>query len=110
MEPKIKEALYYVKANGKSDCEDWLNNLRDQQGRAIIRTRIRRLGRGNPGDHRFVGKGVWELKIEFGPGYRVYYGEDGDRFVILLWGGDKSTQKKDIRKAQDYWLDYTRRQ
>lgn len=106
MEPIIKEARYYVAPKGKSPCENWLNNLRDRQGRAIIRARIRRLELGNHGEHRYVGHGVWELKISFGPGYRVYYGEDGDRLVILLLGGDKSTQNKDIKKAQDYWSEY----
>ena len=65
----------------------------------MIRARIRRLELGNPGRHRSVGQGVWELKIDHGPGYRVYYGEDGGTLVILLCGGDKSSQARDINRV-----------
>ena len=108
METRRREARYYVAANGKAPCEEWLENLKDLQGRAIIRTRIKRLEMGNPGPCRLAGQGVLELKINFGPGYRLYYGEDGDTLVILLCGGDKSTQEKDIQKAQEFWDDYRR--
>lgn len=62
---------------------------------------------GNLGHHRSVGHGVHELKIDFGPGYRVYFGQDGDKVVVLLIGGDKKTQAADIKRAQEYWNDYT---
>ena len=80
--------------------KDWLLNLRDRTGRAKIVTRILRLARGNPGDVKSVGGGVFELRISFGPGYRVYYTHRGTRFVVLLCGGDKSSQEQDIRRAK----------
>ncbi len=108
MENKPKEARYYVTANGKAPCEDWIGNLKDRQGRAIIRARIRRLELGNPGLSKSVGNDVMELKIDFGPGYRVYYAEEGNTLVILLCGGDKSSQNQDIKKAHKYWDEYRR--
>ena len=80
---------------------DWINSLKDLAGRARIQVRVDRLVHGNPGTHRILSDGVWELKIDFGPGYRVYYTRRGDRILILLAGGDKSTQKKDIEAAID---------
>lgn len=108
MEIRPKEARYYVTTNSKVPCKDWIESLKDVQGRAIIRSRIRRLELGNPGQFRSVGQGVLELKINFGPGYRVYYGEDGETLVILLCGGDKDTQNKDIKKAHEFWDEYWR--
>jgi putative addiction module killer protein len=78
---------------------DWINSLKDIAGRARIQVRVDRLVHGNPGTHRVLRDGVSELKIDFGPGYRVYYTRRGDRLLILLAGGDKSTQKKDIETA-----------
>src|SRR3990167_4563632 len=79
----------------------WINSLKDIAGRARIQVRVDRLVHGNPGTHRVLSDGVSELKIDFGPGYRVYYTRRGDRLLILLAGGDKSTQKKDIETAID---------
>jgi putative addiction module killer protein len=79
---------------------EWLTNLRDRQGRAKILSRIDRLEEGNPGVTRSVGSGVFEMKIDFGPGYRVYYIHRGEEVVILLCGGDKSTQERDIQRAK----------
>lgn len=70
-----------------------------------ILVRLKRAEQGNFGDHEPVGEGVIELKIDFGPGYRVYLGIDGD-FIILLWGGTKKTQDYDIKKAKEFWRDY----
>jgi putative addiction module killer protein len=78
----------------------WLMDLKDRQGRARILTRIDRLEEGNPGNWRSVGGGVIELKIDFGPGYRVYYVQHGTRLIVLLCGGDKSTQARDIEVAK----------
>lgn len=78
----------------------WLNDLRDRQGRAKILARIDRLEEGNPGKTRSVGAGVVEMKIDFGPGYRVYFLPRGEVVIILLCGGDKSGQKKDIQRAK----------
>ncbi len=77
----------------------WIDNLRDSQGRSRIFVRIERLAAGNPGDVKPVGEGVSELRIDFGPGYRVYYTKREQRIVILLAGGDKSTQATDIKTA-----------
>lgn len=77
----------------------WFNGLRDRNARARIDARIRRLSLGNPGDVEPVGEGVSELRIDYGPGYRVYYVQRGKALVILLAGGDKGTQAQDIKKA-----------
>jgi putative addiction module killer protein len=77
----------------------WLKRLKDQRGRAKILARLDRLLEGNPGDVRWIGEGVTEMRIDFGPGYRVYYTQIGDTYVMLL-AGDKGSQKKDIAKAQ----------
>jgi len=78
---------------------DWINSLEDRTGRARIQVRVDRLVHGNPGQHRNLTGGVSELKIDFGPGYRVYYTERGGDLIVLLAGGDKSTQQEDIKAA-----------
>ncbi|HBY93644.1 MAG TPA: addiction module antitoxin RelB [Chloroflexi bacterium] len=78
---------------------DWFARLRDRQARARIDVRLRRLSLGNPGDVRPVGEGVSELRIDYGPGYQVYFVQRGSALVILLAGGDKHTQDQDIRTA-----------
>jgi putative addiction module killer protein len=78
---------------------DWINSLRDRTGRARIQVRVDRLVHGNPGQHRQLTEGVFELKIDFAPGYRVYYTERGGEILILLAGGDKTSQQRDIRTA-----------
>ncbi|MCC6239131.1 MAG: type II toxin-antitoxin system RelE/ParE family toxin [Phycisphaerales bacterium] len=77
----------------------WIDNLKDKPGRARILMRVDRLIHGNPGTHRNLTEGVSELKIDFGPGYRVYYSIWGDRLLLLLGGGDKSTQRRDVQNA-----------
>jgi len=79
----------------------WLEGLRDRFARARILKRIDRLAQGNPGQWRSVGDGVIEMKIDYGPGYRVYYVSRGNVAVVLLVGGDKSSQERDIRKAKE---------
>ncbi|HEX5958040.1 MAG TPA: type II toxin-antitoxin system RelE/ParE family toxin [Hyphomicrobiaceae bacterium] len=86
--------------------DEWLRALRDVKGRARIDMRIRRLADGNPGDVRPVGKGVSELRIDTGPGYRVYYASRGDALIVLLAGGDKASQPRDIEKALALWEDW----
>ena len=109
IKPGRKEAQYYVASSGQAPFLEWLEGLKDARGRATIKARIRRIEEGNPGHCKAVGSGVYEMKIFFGPGYRVYFGEDGDTLIILLCGGDKSSQRKDIAKAHHYWEDYGRR-
>lgn len=78
---------------------DWINSLKDRAGRARIQMRVDRLVHGNPGQHRVLAGGICELKIDVGPGYRVYYTEQRGVLILLLVGGDKSTQQRDIRTA-----------
>ena len=78
---------------------EWFSSLRDRQAKARIDIRIRRLSLGNPGDVKAVGEGVAELRIDYGPGYRVYFVQHGQTVVILLAGGDKRTQNRDIKAA-----------
>ena len=79
----------------------WIDALKDVQGRARILVRIERLAAGNPGDVKSVGEGVSELRMDFGPGYRVYFKKSGQEIIILLAGGDKGSQEKDIEKAKE---------
>jgi putative addiction module killer protein len=79
---------------------NWIENLRDQRAVARIAIRIDRLTSGNAGDAKSVGNGVSELKIDYGPGYRVYFTRDGDKIIVLLCGGDKDNQSKDIARAR----------
>lgn len=106
MEVSAKEVENYQCPDGSCPFEEWLGSLRDQKARAIIRTRIGRVRLGNLGSCEPVGAGVLELKIDYGPGYRVYFGQVGAKLVILLCGGDKSSQSEDIRRAIEYWEDY----
>ena len=105
----VQEILQYQTAKGKRPFGEWLLSLKDKSVRARILARLDRLILGNFGDTRRVGTGVWELRFHFGPGYRVYFGLDGDKIVILLCGGDKSGQWRDIQHAQECWTDYLRR-
>jgi putative addiction module killer protein len=102
--PKL--LIVYAIPSEKEPFTDWLNDLRDVVGRKRILARIARLEQGNYGDCESVGEGISELRIFFGPGYRVYFGENGDDIVILLCGGDKSSQDQDIQLAKAYWQEY----
>ncbi|MDO5672487.1 MAG: type II toxin-antitoxin system RelE/ParE family toxin [Actinomycetaceae bacterium] len=88
--------------------EDWLNHLKDRQGRLRILARIDRMRTGNLGDVKAVGSGVYELRFTHGPGYRLYFLKDGKRMVLLLIGGDKSTQVRDINTAKQLALEWKR--
>ena len=88
------------------EFRDWIDTLKDRAGRARILVRIDRLIDGNPGQYRDLTDGVSELKIDLGPGYRVYYAQRGTRLLLLLAGGDKSTQQKDIAKAIQLTKDF----
>ena len=103
------EVVEYVTIGGRRPYVEWVRQLEDKRGAAIIRNRIGRLRQGHFGDRRNVGNGVWELRIFFGPGYRVYGIQDGEQIVILLCGGDKDSQSQDIEKAKEYASDYWRR-
>jgi len=99
---------YYLTATNKKPFKEWLDGL-DIGARAKIRVRLDRGKLGNLGKNRSVGEGVYELKIDYGPGYRGYYALNGKTVVLLLIGGDKSTQKKDISLAKAYWQDHKER-
>lgn len=109
MEALEREIEYYETKDGKQPFRDWFFALRDKVARNKIDARIRRVESGNFGHCDPVGEGVLELKIDVGPGYRVYFGLVGNKVVILLNGGDKSSQRNDIKTAHEYWADYRRR-
>lgn len=102
----MKKLLFYETKTGKFPLKDWLRELKDVQARQRIQDRLFRITIGNFGDHKSVGGGVQELRMTFGSGYRIYYAEDGDTIVVLLCGGDKKTQPKDIKQALGFWSDY----
>ena len=96
--------LIYITRTGKEPFSVWHDNL-DIKTRAIIRTRLDRIRLGNFGDSKRMknGEGVWELRINYGPGYRIYYGKKGIAIIVLLIGGSKRSQSSDIAKARQYW-------
>jgi putative addiction module killer protein len=96
----------FVNSEGRSPFRDWLDQL-DGVTRARIQARILRFELGNLGDHRAIADGVWEARLTFGPGYRVYFGKAGKVVILLLVGGDKSSQSKDIARARSYWAQFT---
>lgn len=104
-----KEVIFYVDSNDKEPFLRWLDGLRDSKGRRYILRRMQKLKQGIYGDYRLLGDGVGELRIFFGPGYRVYLGEHENKIVVLL-GGDKDSQKNDIQRAKDYWKEYKNRE
>jgi len=91
--------LFVIEIRKTDIFVQWLDNLRDIQARARVQARIERLAGGNPGDVEPVGEGVSELRINYGPGYRVYFKKRGQKLIILLAGGDKTSQSKDIKVA-----------
>ena len=99
----------YEDRNGNRPFSDWLYALRDVKTQARLESRIRRLGLGDMGDFRILSGGLIELRLDFGPGYRVYCSRIENRIILLLYGGDKSTQNSDIRKAREYLADYRER-
>ena len=103
------QVLHYRAADGRIPYREWLDTVTDAVGYTAIQVKEDRLSRGLFGDHKMVGDGVWELRIDTGPGYRVYYARAGKLVVILLCGGIKRSQKADIKTAKDYWRDYEQR-
>ncbi len=98
------EIEIYALPSGKEPYIEWESRLnRDMQ--AVVSARLARIRGGNFGDSKSICNGIYELRIKYGPGFRIYYGKRGKTVVILLCGGDKSTQKKDIKKAKEFWED-----
>ena len=103
------EIRHYLTARGKNVFEEWLDSLKDAKAEARIAVRVARLAAGNFGDCKPAMDGVWELRIDWGPGYRVYYAMIGRTCVLLLCGGDKRKQSAAISRAIEYWNDYQQR-
>ena len=103
------EVRHYLTIHGIAPFQEWLDALKDLKARVAILRRIDRLERGSIGDCKFCRDGIWELRVDFGPGYRVYYAQQGKTIVLLLCGGSKRTQTVDIDKAVAYWYDFQRR-
>jgi putative addiction module killer protein len=103
------ELLRYQLENGSVPVTEWLKKLRDARVNAMIQIRFKRVESGNFGDHKPVGEGVSELRVNAGAGYRVYYGLRDKTLVVLLCGGDKATQQADIKQAKEYWVDWKRK-
>lgn len=103
------ELFYYQTTGGRILYREWLGTVTDPTAYSAIQSRTDRLKRGLFGDCEPVGEGVWELKIDTGPGYRVYYARSGKQVVLLLCGGDKRRQAADIKRAKDFWRDYEQR-
>lgn len=95
----------YVDDCGRIPFRDWLSEL-DTTTRALVQARILRFEIGNLGDHKDVGGGVWEARFDFGRGYRLYFGRIGREVILLLLGGDKKSQKKDIKRSREFWSEY----
>jgi putative addiction module killer protein len=103
---KQRVAEIYESPSGKKPYFKWIKGLKDNKGKAKIFARVDRAKTGNFGDYKDLKDGVFEMREDFGPGYRIYFGIDGDEIIILLAGGDKGSQDSDIAKAKDYWLEY----
>ena len=98
----------YVTSKGENPFRNWISAL-NSVVRARVQARVFRIEEGNLGDYKSVGHGVCEIRLAFGPGLRIYFGFDGQSAVILLAGGDKGSQRRDVTKARRYWLDYLER-
>ena len=103
------EVLTYEDGEGCKPYAQWLAKLADRHAIARVLVRVSRMATGNFGDCKPVADGVWELRIDWGPGYRVYYAQAGKKLVLLLTGGDKRKQQADIAAALDYWNDWKRK-
>ena len=101
--------IHYATSTGKVPYEAWRDRLKDKVAKASITRRVLRIELGDFGDYRRVGDGVSELRIDVGPGYRVYFGTVGRTIVVLLLGGDKGSQARDITRAKEYWNDFQAR-
>lgn len=101
-----REIETYRTQNGREPFTEWFHTIQDTRTQTRIRERLDRLEKGNLGDCASVGGGVFELRLHFGPGYRIYFGEMDRTIVLLLCGGDKSTQTRDIQRAKTYWTEH----
>lgn len=102
----MNEIRHYIDNNGNDPFDEWREKIRDTKVRIAIDRRIMRVELGNFGDHKLLREGVWELRIDIGPGYRVYYAKAGLTIVLLLCCGDKRKQDADITRACEYWREW----
>ena len=109
MEPKPREIEVYQTQEGKAPFLIWLEDLRDAKTRANMLRRLARIRLGLLGDYKAVGDGVYELRVDIGPGYRIYFTQIGKTVILLLYAGDKGSQTADIKKAKEYLADYQER-
>jgi hypothetical protein len=100
---------HYLTEDERDPFQEWLKRLRDPVAKVQVVKRVNRMEAGNFGDHKFCRDGVWELRIDQGAGYRVYYARTNNRVVLLMCGGDKGSQDADIERAIGYWKDWQRR-
>ena len=103
------EVRHYLTHAGVDPLSVWLQQVRDPVAKIQMVKRINRMEQGNFGDNSFCGDGVWEMRIDVGAGYRIYYARAGSQIMLLLCGGDKRTQDADIRIAKRYWKDWQQR-
>ena len=104
------DIVHYLTPIGDDPFQSWLDELEDLKARVAVLRRIDRVSAGNFGDHKFLRDGVWELRVDVGPGYRVYFRQQGKTLVLLLCGGTKRAQSADINRAARYLADFRRRQ
>lgn len=102
------DLIVYEQANGKRPYEIWFQNVRDAEAKSRIAKRMRSVAQGSLGDCKSVGEGILELRVDVGAGYRIYCGRYGEALVILLCGGNKSTQANDIARSREFWADWKR--
>jgi len=101
-----RQVIIFSSADGSEPLTAWIDSLLDKRMKAIVQVRIARMREGNAGDWKSLGGGLFELRIPFGPGLRVYFGRIGKQDVLLLCGGTKKTQKRDVQRARLYWLEF----
>lgn len=109
MSVEEQKVIIYKSKDGKCPLIEWSDSIKDKRAMQSVLARVARIRSGNFGDSKSVGSGIIELRIPYGPGYRVYFGRDDACLVVLLCGGDKSSQNKDIENAKKYWRDYQER-
>ncbi|MES2677980.1 MAG: type II toxin-antitoxin system RelE/ParE family toxin [Pseudomonadota bacterium] len=104
------DIVLYKTATGKEPFLDWLKTIDNSFRKRIVKRLNQIIETGNFGDHKSLGEGIFELRFDFGSGYRIYFGFEQHQIIILFCGGDKKTQTKDIKKAQEYWEDYNEKE
>lgn len=110
MRSNPRELRIYETEQGEPPFSSWLDSLRDREAKARIRKRLNRVELGNLGDYRSVGDGVFEFRVDYGSGYRVYFAQVDLIVILLLCGGNKSTQERDIIQAKQFWTDFKQRE